>query len=128
MSGPLLDRIDLQIPVPRVPAVDLRPDAPGGESSATVRTRVLAARARQLARAGKANAHLSQRDTERHCTLTAADQALLERAIDRLRLSARASQRILRVARSIADLAGVEAIGTTHLSEAIGYRRLDRGA
>ncbi|MBB5207833.1 YifB family Mg chelatase-like AAA ATPase [Chiayiivirga flava] len=128
VSGPLLDRIDLQIPVPRVPASELRPDAPGGESSATVRARVLAARARQIERAGKANAHLGQRETEQHCALAAGDQALLERAIDRLRLSARASQRILRVARSIADLAGAERIGTAHLTEAIGYRRLDRNA
>ena len=128
VSGPLLDRIDLQIPVPRVPAADLRPDAPGGESSAVVRERVLAARARQLARAGKPNAHLSQRDTGRDCVLRDADQALLERAIEHLRLSARASQRILRVARSIADLAGSDAIATPHLTEAISYRRLDRGA
>ena len=128
VSGPLLDRIDLQIPVPRVPAADLRPDAPGGESSAVVRERVLAARARQLARAGKPNAHLSQRDTGRDCVLRDPDQTLLERAIEHLRLSARASQRILRVARTIADLAGADAIATPHLTEAIGYRRLDRGA
>ena len=89
---------------------------------------MLAARARQLARAGKPNAHLSQRDTGRDCVLRDADQALLERAIEHLRLSARASQRILRVARSIADLAGSDAIATPHLTEAISYRRLDRGA
>lgn len=126
VSGPLLDRIDLQIAVPRVPAAELRPDARGGEASAVVRARVVAAHVRQQARAGKANAHLSQRDTEIHCVLDTADQTLLERAIDRLRLSARASQRILRVARTIADLAGSERIATTHLTEAIGYRRLDR--
>lgn len=123
ISGPLLDRIDLLVPVPRVPATDLRPDAPGGESSAVVRERVLAARARQQARAGRTNAHLSQAETSRHCVLTPDDQTLLERAIDRLRLSARASQRILRVARTIADLADEDAIGTRHLGEAIGYRR-----
>ena len=126
VSGPLLDRIDLQVEVPRTRAAELRPDAAPGEASATVRARVLAARERQLARAGKPNGQLAPREVERDCRLAAADQALLERAIDRLRLSARAHQRILRVARSIADLAGIERIESAHLGEAIGYRRLDR--
>ncbi|MCX7564083.1 YifB family Mg chelatase-like AAA ATPase [Xanthomonadaceae bacterium XH05] len=127
ISGPLLDRIDIQIEVPRVPAADLRPDGPRGESSATVRARVHAARAHQMQRAGVPNAALPQSLTERDCTLTSNDRALLERAIDKLHLSARASQRILRVARTIADLAGSDAIATAHLAEAIGYRRLDGG-
>lgn len=126
VSGPLLDRIDLHVEVPRALAAELRPDAVAGESSAVVRARVLAARDRQLSRAGKANAHLSPREVERDCRLAAAEQALLECAIDRLRLSARVHQRILRVARSIADLAGAERIDAAHLAEAIGYRRLDR--
>lgn len=125
ISGPLLDRIDLLVTVPRVAAAELRPDAAGGEASAVVRTRVLAARERQQARAGRTNALLGQTDLQRDCRLSAADQALLERAIERLRLSARASQRILRVARTIADLAGDEHIATAHLGEAIGYRRFE---
>ncbi len=125
VSGPLLDRIDIQIEVPRVPAAELRPDGPCGESSATVRARVQFARERQLRRAGLPNAALPQALTERDCPLVPNDRALLERAIDRLHLSARASQRILRVARTIADLAGSEAIATAHLAEAIGYRRVD---
>jgi len=127
ISGPLLDRIDLQLEVPRVPAAELRGDGARGEDSATVRARVIAARARQLARGGCANAHLSQQQTESDCALGRADQALLERAIERLRLSARATHRILRVARTIADLAGSALVHSAHLGEAIGYRRLDRG-
>jgi magnesium chelatase family protein len=93
-----------------------------------VRERVLAARAVQRARSGVPNAQLGQREMDRHCRLAAADQALLERAVDRLRLSARAHQRILRVARTIADLAHSERIGSPHLMEAIAYRRLDRAS
>ena len=111
--------------MPRTQAAELRPDATPGEPSAQVRTRVLAARDRQLARSGKPNSQLGQRETEHHCRLASADQALLERAVDRLRLSARAHQRILRVARTIADLGGDANIGSAHLGEAIGYRRFD---
>ena len=128
VSGPLLDRIDLQVEVPRAQAAELRPDAAAGEASAVVRERVLAARSLQAERAGKPNAQLGQRETEQHCRLSSGDQALLERAVDRLQLSARAYQRILRVARSIADLAASERIQTAHLGEAIGYRRLDRAS
>lgn len=126
VSGPLLDRIDVQVEVPRSQAAELRLESPAGESSAVVRHRVLAARDRQLARAGKSNAQLGPREVARDCRLAASDQALLERAIDRLQLSARAHQRILRVARSIADLAASPGIENAHLAEAIGYRRLDR--
>ncbi len=127
ISGPLLDRIDLHVEVPRLPPQELRPDAPAGEPSAQVRARVAQARAIQLARAGRLNAQLGQAETLALCRLKDADQALLEHAIDRLRLSARSMQRILRVARTIADLAGSDAIETPHLTEALGYRRLDRG-
>ncbi len=127
LSGPLLDRIDLHVAVPRLAPHEMRPNSAPGEASSVVRERVLCARELQLARGGRANAQLSQRDTERECRLSSNDQALLERAMDALQLSARGTHRILRVARTIADLAGVERIGTAHLTEAIGYRRLDRG-
>jgi magnesium chelatase family protein len=126
LSGPLLDRIDLQVPVPRLAPHEMRGDAARGESSDVVRLRVVAARERQLARSGKTNAALGQAETERHCNLRDRDHALLERAMAALQLSARATQRILRVARTIADLEGETSIATAHLTEAIGYRQLDR--
>ncbi len=124
VSGPLLDRIDLQVEVPRVALAELGSDGAAGESSASVRTRVCAAREAQMQRAGKANARLSHREVQRDCALAPTDRALLERALDKLGLSARAYQRILRVARTIADLAGAARIETAHLGEAIQYRRL----
>ena len=127
ISGPLLDRIDLHVDMPRLPPSALRADAPQGESSAQVRVRVDAARARQQARNGCANALMTQAATYAACRLSPPDELLLERAIDALQLSARSLHRILRVARTIADLAGSETIATEHLTEAIGYRRLDRG-
>jgi len=126
LSGPLLDRIDLQVSVPRLAPHEMRGDAPRGESTLVVRARVIAARERQQRRCGKTNAHMSQLETEQHCGLRDGDQSLLERAMAALQLSARATQRILRVARTIADLEGSADIGTTHLTEAIGYRQLDR--
>ncbi|ALN89401.1 magnesium chelatase, subunit ChlI family protein [Lysobacter gummosus] len=125
ISGPLLDRIDLHIDVPRLPPQALRPDQPGGESSADIRARVTLARERQFARSGKTNAQLDQAGTAAICRLSERDQGLLERAVDALQLSARSMHRIQRVARTIADLAGSEAITTAHLTEAIGYRRND---
>ncbi len=127
ISGPLLDRIDLHVDVPRLPPQDLRPDAPAGEPSAVIRARVEQARALQLERSGVPNAQLNHAQTLAFCRLSDADQSLLERAIDRLQLSARSMHRILRVARTIADLAGSAHIGTPHLTEALGYRQLDRG-
>jgi magnesium chelatase family protein len=126
LSGPLLDRIDLQLAVPRLPPEALRPDAPRGEPSAVVRERVLAARAIQLARSGVANAALSQADTETHCRLASREQQLLESAMASLQLSARAMHRILRLARTIADLDAQPDIGHAHLAEALSYRLLDR--
>ena len=127
ISGPLLERIDLHVEVPRLPPALLRTDAAPGESSAAVRPRVIAARMLQQARAGPANAHLSQAQTNAFCRLSTRDSTLLERAVDALQLSARSLHRILRVARTIADLAGSEAIQTPHLTEAISYRQLERG-
>jgi magnesium chelatase family protein len=124
VSGPLLDRIDLKLEVPRVAQTELRATAPG-ESSADVRARVVAARERQLARAGKPNSALSHREADRCCTLDTRSHALIDRAIERLGLSARAYHRVLRVARTIADLAGRERIDASDLSESIQYRRLD---
>lgn len=122
LSGPLLDRIDLHVHVPRLPPHELRPDAPDGECTAAVQARVVAARARQQARSGRPNARMGQAETMAHCRLSPRDQALLERAVERLQLSARSLHRILRVARTIADLAGSEHIGTRHLTESLGYR------
>ena len=128
ISGPLLDRIDLHVEVPRLPPAALRPDAPAGEPSVLVAARVSEARERQQARAGMLNARLDQSGTARDCRLAAADQALLERAIEALHLSARAMHRILRVARTIADLDGCKDISQAHLTEALGYRGISRSA
>ena len=124
ISGPLLDRIDLKLEVPRVNHAELRASC-AGESSESVRNRVTAARARQLVRAGKPNAWLNNRETERDCELGNAEHGLLDRAVERLGLSARAYHRILRVARTIADLGSCSKIEAVHLSEAIQYRRFD---
>ena len=128
VSGPLLDRLDMQIEVPAVPPTLLDGTAgPGDESSATVRARVTAARERQLLRQGGPNAELRPGDLEHHCALAPAARALLHQAVDRLRLSARAYHRVLRLARTIADLDEVDVVGVAQVAEAVGYRRLDRG-
>ena len=126
ISGPLLERIDLHVEVPRLPPAELRPDAPPGESSDVVRVRVIRAREIQRRRAGRCNAHLDQSETNAVCRLAPDDQAMLENAIDLLQLSARSMHRILRVARTIADLAGSADILGPHVAEAIGYRRGER--
>ncbi len=126
ISGPLLDRIDIQIEVPPLPTDLLLKNAKQGENSYTVRQRVKNARKTQLCRQQKMNAELSNGDIKQHCVISTGDRKLLERAIDTLQLSARAYFRILKVARSIADLAQSESIQTTHLSEAIGLRKLGR--
>ena len=125
LSGPLLDRIDLHVGVPRQEYSVLRANAPAGEGSATVAARVAAARQRQAPR-GALNAMLEPKALARACGLGMREHALLESAARRLGLSARACHRIQRVARTIADLAGAERVGVAELSEAIGYRRLDR--
>ncbi len=123
LSGPLLDRIDLQVEVPAVPLATLA-QAPDGEPSACIAARVAAARERALQRQGVLNHALSGEALERHAALDAAGAAFLESAAQRLGWSARGYHRVLRVARSIADLAGSETITLPQLAEAIQYRRV----
>jgi magnesium chelatase family protein len=126
ISGPLLDRIDLQIEVPALPESDLTSQG-AGETSAAVQVRVEAAYGRQLARQGKANALLSTPEIDQFCRPDAAGEGLLKQAIARLNFSARAYHRVLKVARTIADLAGSEGVGSGHIAEAIQYRRFAQG-
>ena len=122
ISGPLLDRIDLQIEVPSLNEAELT-GAPSGESSVAVRERVIAATGLQLKRQDKANNLLSPPEIEQHCVPDTAGEKLLRQAISRLNLSARAYHRVLKVARTIADLAASDAIRSNHIAEAIQYRR-----
>jgi magnesium chelatase family protein len=126
ISGPLLDRIDLHVQVNRPSKAALRETGPSGESSQTVARRVTAARNIQVARQGCCNARISGSAIEQHCALDKQCLDLLERAIDRFNLSARSYQRVLRVARSIADLAAIDAITPPHVAEALALRQLDR--
>lgn len=126
ISGPLLDRLDMQIAVPRPQHKEILAEGAGGEDSAAVRARVMAARAMQRAR-GAANHRLAGAALQAACPLTGEARRLLGRAMEQLRLSARAYHRILRVARTIADLEGVEVIDSVHLGEAVQYRRLLAG-
>lgn len=122
LSGPLLDRIDMQIPVAALPHADLLA-APDGESSAAIAARAEQAHACQLRRQGKANSALAPRDIDLLCKPDAAAEQLLRTAMTRLNWSARAYHRVLKVARTIADLAGAETVGQAHVAEAIQYRR-----
>lgn len=130
LSGPLLDRIDIHVEVPALCYEELAETDPA-EPSSRVRGRVNAARARQLARFADTlgvfcNARMTSAQARQHCQLDSACQALLERAMRQLSLSARAYDRVLRLARTLADLGDSEAIGTPHIAEAIQYRSLDR--
>jgi magnesium chelatase family protein len=131
ISGPLLDRIDIHIDVPAVNYRELRSTV-APESSAEVRARILQAREIQLNRfaQGKeriyANAQMGSREIRKYCELGTEAEHLLERAIAKQGLSARAHDRILKVARTIADLGGTDAIESGHIAEAIQYRTLDR--
>jgi magnesium chelatase family protein len=127
ISGPLMDRLDLHVEVPRLPAETLRIENAAAESSATVIGRVCRARERQIGRQGKSNSRLGNIEVDRHCTPDAQGLMVLERAMHRFALSARAYHRILKVARTIADLESAAAVTVVHVSEAIGLRRLDRG-
>jgi magnesium chelatase family protein len=124
LSGPLLDRIDLLIRVPRVPAEDLLGGTPG-EGSASVRSRVAAARGLAQDRQGTANARLRGPALRRHCVLDAAGEAFVRQAISNRYLSGRGFDRLLRVARTITDLAGSRRICEEHLAEAVAYRDED---
>lgn len=122
LSGPLLDRIDMTLDVPALSATELQ-GAADGEPSATVQARVIAARTRQIERQGKANAALATAEIDRQCAPDDAGAKLLSAALVRLKLSARAYHRVLKLARTVADLAASETIGSAHIAEAIHYRR-----
>jgi magnesium chelatase family protein len=131
VSGPLLDRIDLHVEVPAVPVRDLSDERPR-ISSADIRGRVDRAHGIQRERYRKegiySNAQLRSKQMRRYCRLDQETKTLIELSMDRLGLSARAYNRILKVARTIADLEGSDGITSIHVSEAIGYRSLDRKA
>jgi magnesium chelatase family protein len=129
VSGPLMDRIDIHIEVPAIKFNEIASDTPG-EPSSSIRERVTRARCIQQERFRNegiyANAQMKPRHIRKYCRIDDACQALMEKAMDRLGLSARAYNRILKVARTIADLEGSQAIASHHISEAIQYRSLDR--
>jgi len=129
VSGPLLDRIDLHVEVPAVPFRDLAADE-RGEESASVRERVMRARARQVERYHGSRAHnnaqLRTNQIRKHCRIDGPGRTLIEQAVARLGLSARAYMRILKVSRTIADLEQRDSIAAEHVAEAIQYRSLDR--
>jgi magnesium chelatase family protein len=130
ISGPLLDRIDLHVEVPAVPFTQLA-EAPPGPTSAEFLEEVTRARARQAERFGGrgpgVNGRMTPRQIRKICVLKPESHALLKGAMEELGLSARAHDKVLRVARTLADLEGVDDIGPHHVAEAVGYRSLDRG-
>lgn len=130
ISGPLLDRIDLHIEVPSVPFDELSATVAGGTTSSDMRQDVVRAREHQTLRFGNGpvryNALMSSRQVRTHCKLDKSCRQMLRHSVEEMGLSARAHDKILRVARTIADVAGDEDINETHLAEAIGYRSLDR--
>jgi magnesium chelatase family protein len=128
ISGPLLDRIDIHMHVQRPPMESLRPNAPAEEASAEVIRRVINARSIQLDRSGVCNAELSGSDLKESFRAEEETWKLLDQAADKLALSARAYQRVQRVARTIADLAAKETVGKQHMAEALALRQLDRQA
>jgi magnesium chelatase family protein len=126
ISAPLLDRIDLQIEVPRQAAEQMQSEHTPTEASSQIRERVTSTREQQLKRQGKANAQLASSELAMHCVLQPSDRMFLDQAINQLRLSSRAHHRILKVARTIADLSEQESINRQHLSEALSYRAMER--
>jgi magnesium chelatase family protein len=129
ISGPMFDRIDMQVEVARLSEDDktqlLQKRAGKTANSKMLRQQVVACRALQMERSGLINARLEQNEVQQFCGLNESDNALLNEAMTRLRLSTRAYFRILKIARTIADLAEVENIARPHLLEAINYRRFD---
>ncbi|MCH9691312.1 MAG: YifB family Mg chelatase-like AAA ATPase [Gammaproteobacteria bacterium] len=125
LSGPLLDRIDMQVEVASMDASQLQ-DASVGETSLRVRERVARAQARQLKRQRKINAQLKSNELEHHCRLGKLEGQMLRRSVSQLGLSARSYHRVLKVARTLADLAEQDTIGAEQLNEALAYRNLDR--
>lgn len=127
ISGPFLDRIDLQVDVPKLPSNDFSEQIKSrGESSQVVRTRVIQAHQLQLKRCGKTNAQLGSKEVEQYCKLDKAEQLFLQQAVEKLGLSLRTYHRVLKVARTIADLAHCSDINRQHLAEALNYRAFDR--
>ncbi len=125
ISGPLLDRIDMHVPVNNLRQGELHTPS-SGDSSCQVRERVEACRARQIARQGKTNHQLNAPELDKFCELTSGDKQLLEQAINRLGLSTRAYHRVLKLARTLADMDSRTAIATQDITEALSYRSLDR--
>ncbi|GAB2688180.1 YifB family Mg chelatase-like AAA ATPase [Aliiglaciecola sp. 3_MG-2023] len=126
ISGPFLDRIDLQVDVPKLSNDEMYAHVQyTSETSSQVKSRVLQARERQMQRAGKCNAQLSANEMETHCPLAPADRQFLQSAVEQLGLSMRAFHRVIKVARTIADLSLEPQITRVHLAEALGYRALD---
>jgi magnesium chelatase family protein len=126
ISAPFLDRIDIHIEVPRIDKQALDNDAPRGETSEQIRQRVYKALQHQQKRGPRFNAELKVKEIETFCALQIKEKLLLEKAMDKLKLSARAYHRILKLARTIADIEDSQNIENPHLTEAISYRSLDR--
>jgi magnesium chelatase family protein len=127
LSAPLMDRIDIQIELPRLEKEDLmRKNSQTPETSALVRRRVEQTRERQLARQGCLNGKLNNQQIEQYCVIDQKCESLLMNSIDKLKLTARSYHKLLKLARTIADMAQLETIATAHLAEAISYRRQER--
>jgi magnesium chelatase family protein len=126
LSGPFLDRIDIQIEVARLPRGTWAADTQDNETSAQIQRRVAACREIQLQRQGQANAHLGSSELKEFCSLSSDDNEFLELAVEKLGLSTRAHHKILKIARTLADMESVEFISHKHLVEALSYRAMDR--
>ena len=126
LSGPFLDRIDIQIEVARLPRGTWAQSDQNNETSVEVQKRVRVCRSIQLKRQGKANAHISSSELKQYCHLSADDNEFLELAVEKLGLSTRAHHKILKIARTLADMEASSNVGHKHLVEALSYRAMDR--